>query len=158
MKAGICVSTVSIVGGCDTGQVADGADGTDGIFLSCSYPNDPASGPAFPAEGNVDAQCPQERLRATQAASECAGIFGPQCARSKGRGCSGGRRPAKSSAALPIHQLRSAMMSRARAATGSASMARLRPCDWPRRRERRSPRARMRFHTHLLQLARVDVA
>src|SRR5262245_60029061 len=47
------------------------------MFLSCTYPNDPASGPAFPAEGNVDAQCPQERLRTTQAASEGAGIFGP---------------------------------------------------------------------------------
>ena len=44
------------------------------------YPNDPASGPAFPAEGNVDAQCPQERLRATQAASKRAGIFGPASA------------------------------------------------------------------------------
>src|SRR5215510_13687716 len=60
--------------------VADAADGTDGIFLRCTYPNDPASGPAFPAEGNVDAQCPQERLRAAQAASECAGIFGPASA------------------------------------------------------------------------------
>src|SRR5947209_16962545 len=60
--------------------VADAADGTDDIFLSCTYPNDSASGPAFPAEGNVDAQCPQERLRATQAASECAGIFGPASA------------------------------------------------------------------------------
>src|SRR5262245_4895015 len=58
-------------------MVADAADGTDGIFLSCSYPNDPSSGPAFPAEGNVDAQCPQKRLRAPQAASECAGVFGP---------------------------------------------------------------------------------
>src|SRR5262249_46870491 len=91
VKAGICVSTVSIVSACGTGRphrvpadrarvvvanvtgqsrcrlVADAADGTDGIFLSCSYPNDPASGPAFPT---VDAQCPQERLRATQAASE----------------------------------------------------------------------------------------
>ena len=53
--------------------VADAADGADDIFLSCTYP---ASGPAFPAEGNVDAQCPQEHLRATQAASEGAGIFG----------------------------------------------------------------------------------
>src|SRR5262249_30569065 len=37
-------------------------DGSDDIFLSCTYPNGPASGPA---------------LRATQAASECAGIIGP---------------------------------------------------------------------------------
>ena len=44
------------------------------------YPDDPASGPAFPAEGNVDAQCAQERLRAPQAASECTGIFGPASA------------------------------------------------------------------------------
>jgi hypothetical protein len=94
MKAGICVSIVSIVSGRDTGWrasswqtspergrlVADAADGTDDIFLSCTYPNGPASGPAFPAKGNVDAQCPQERLRATQAASEYAGIFGPASA------------------------------------------------------------------------------
>jgi hypothetical protein len=45
------------------GLVADGADGADGIFLSSSYPNDPASGPAFPAKGNVDAQCPLEGPR-----------------------------------------------------------------------------------------------
>jgi hypothetical protein len=43
--------------------VADAADGADGIFLSGTYPNDPASGPAFATEGNVDAQYPQERLR-----------------------------------------------------------------------------------------------
>jgi hypothetical protein len=36
----------------------------------------PAPGPAFTAERNVDAQCPQERLRATQAASKRAGILG----------------------------------------------------------------------------------
>src|SRR5438067_5378981 len=94
MKAGICVSTVSIVSGCDTGRphpvpadwarvvvanvtgrsrgrlVADAADGTDDIFLSCTYPNDSASGPAFPAEGNVDAQGPQECLRPPQSAGE----------------------------------------------------------------------------------------
>src|SRR5262249_11186180 len=87
MKAGICVSTVSnavvvtparpgtgrlnlsesrlanATGRSRCRLVADAADGTDDIFLSCTYPNDPASGPAFPAEGNVDAQGPQERLR-----------------------------------------------------------------------------------------------
>jgi hypothetical protein len=57
--------------------VADAADDTDGIFLSCTYPDDPSSGPAFSAEGNVDAKCPQECLRATQAASACARTFGP---------------------------------------------------------------------------------
>jgi hypothetical protein len=34
---------------------------------------------AFATERNVDAQRAQERLRATQAASERAGIFGPAC-------------------------------------------------------------------------------
>ena len=82
LKGGVCISTVSNVCGCDTGRppvanvtglsrcrlVADTADGTDGIFLSYTYPNDPASGPAFPTEGNVDAQGSQERLRATRAA------------------------------------------------------------------------------------------
>jgi hypothetical protein len=51
-------------------------DSADGIFLNSTYPNDPASGPAFATEGNVDAKCPQESLRATQPTSERAGILG----------------------------------------------------------------------------------
>jgi hypothetical protein len=106
-SAGICVSTVSSVSvcgadlsdraradpiarrrgasraGCAQGcrdtapMVADGADGADGIFLSCTYSNDPGSSSAFATELNVDAKYPQERLRPTQAACERAGIFGP---------------------------------------------------------------------------------
>jgi hypothetical protein len=58
-------------------MVADDADGADGILLNCTYPNDPASSSAFTTERNLDAQAPQERLRATQTASERARIFGP---------------------------------------------------------------------------------
>jgi hypothetical protein len=57
--------------------VADAADGADDIFMNCTYPDDPATGSAFATERNLDAHCPQERLRPTQAASERAGIFGP---------------------------------------------------------------------------------
>jgi hypothetical protein len=64
----------------DRGSIAaDAANGADGIFESPAYPDDPAAGMAFTTERNVDAQSPQERLRATQAASEHAGIFGPAC-------------------------------------------------------------------------------
>jgi hypothetical protein len=59
--------------------VSDAADSADGIFDSCTHPDDPASGSAFTTERNVDAQCPEERLRAAQAASEGTGIFGPGC-------------------------------------------------------------------------------
>jgi len=61
-------------------MVADAADGADGIVAKSTNPDDPVSGSAFTIERNVDAQCPQERLRATQAASERAGIFGPASA------------------------------------------------------------------------------
>jgi hypothetical protein len=37
----------------------------------------PASGAALTAKGNLDAERPQERLRAPQAAGKCAGIFEP---------------------------------------------------------------------------------
>jgi hypothetical protein len=56
-------------------MVADDADGADGILLNCTYPNDPASSSAFTTERNLDAQAPQERLRATQTANERARIF-----------------------------------------------------------------------------------
>jgi hypothetical protein len=50
--------------------VADDADGADGIFGPRMYPDHPISSSAFTAEGNPDAQCPKERLRATQVAGE----------------------------------------------------------------------------------------
>ena len=116
----VCVSTVSIVGGRegdllagtrrpngttsqtawgagggdgpDSGSmVADAADRGDGVFERCTHPDDPASGAALTSEGDVDAQYPQERLGATQAAGERAGIFGPPgvCSRNAGIGESG---------------------------------------------------------------------
>ena len=75
---------------------------------------DPASGPAFPAEGNVDAQCSQERLRATQAASECAGIFGPASALTQEVVAAAVGAGPQKMAALPVDELRSAMISRTR--------------------------------------------
>jgi hypothetical protein len=50
---------------------------TDGIFERVTYPDNPVSRSAFTTERNLDAQYPKERLRATQAARERAGIFGP---------------------------------------------------------------------------------
>jgi hypothetical protein len=49
-------------------DAADGADGADGIFGSSVYPDDPVSNPAFATERNLDAQYPQERLRAVGSA------------------------------------------------------------------------------------------
>jgi hypothetical protein len=76
--------TVSIVGGCRiiadvTGRsrlVADAADGADGIFPSCTQPDDPIASSAFTTERDLNTQHPHERLRATEAARERAGIFG----------------------------------------------------------------------------------
>jgi hypothetical protein len=45
---------------------ADAADGADGIFERPPYPDNPVSGSALTTERNVDAQCPQERLRPAQ--------------------------------------------------------------------------------------------
>ena len=56
---------------------ADAADGADGIFERRAYPDYSASGSAFTTEGNVDAERPKKRLRATQVAGEGARIFGP---------------------------------------------------------------------------------
>jgi hypothetical protein len=47
-------------------MVADAADGADGIFPSCTHPDQSASS-SDTTEHNVDARCSQERLRATQA-------------------------------------------------------------------------------------------
>jgi hypothetical protein len=43
-------------------MVADAAGRADGIFESCTHPDDPASGSTFTTERNVDAQYPQEHL------------------------------------------------------------------------------------------------
>jgi hypothetical protein len=71
--------------------------------------------PARPsrAESNVCAQCPQERLRATQSAGEFAGIFGPASALAQ-RSWLLWAPARQSSAALPLHEPRSAMISRTR--------------------------------------------
>jgi hypothetical protein len=85
----MCISTVSIVG-C---RVRDRLPmpvpahlaglrcrGRCRRYFRAPYDSDhPSSWSAFTTEGNVDAQDPKERLRATQAASERAGIFGPAC-------------------------------------------------------------------------------
>jgi hypothetical protein len=49
-------------------RLEDAADGADGIFGSSVYPDDPVSNPAFATERNLDAQYPQERLRAVGSA------------------------------------------------------------------------------------------
>src|SRR5260370_25183662 len=104
MKGGVCVSTVSIVCGHDGGLphrpradqigamgvvaevigrlrrrsiVADAAEGADGILEPRMHSDDPAASAALTTEGDVDAQRPQEGLRAPEAAGERAGIFGP---------------------------------------------------------------------------------
>ena len=55
--------------------VADAADGADGV-CGRMHPDDPASGVALTTKGYVDAQGPQERLRAPQPAGQGPGIFG----------------------------------------------------------------------------------
>jgi hypothetical protein len=55
-------------------KVADAADGADGIFPSCTHPDQSASS-SDPTEHNVDAQCSQERLRATQAEPQAQGLY-----------------------------------------------------------------------------------
>ena len=68
IKASVCVSTVSIIGGSNgsppnraradqigmTVVVADAADGADGV-CGHMHPDDPASGAAFSTKGNFDA-------------------------------------------------------------------------------------------------------
>jgi len=102
--------------------VAHAADGADGVCERRVHPDDPGSGAAFTTEGHLDAGGPQEGLRPAQTAGERRGFLGqpapylemPSLLRSA---------PARRrSAALPIHELRSAMISRTQAATGSASM------------------------------------
>ena len=62
---------------CPESMFAGAADGADGMCQCRMHPDDPASSAAFPTEGNLYTQRPQERLRATQAAGERAGMFGP---------------------------------------------------------------------------------
>jgi hypothetical protein len=45
-------------------DAADDADGADGVCDRRMHSDDPASGAAFTTEGYLDAQGPQERLRA----------------------------------------------------------------------------------------------
>jgi hypothetical protein len=59
---------------------ADGADGADAggsVLDSRAYPDRPCSRAPLSAEGYFDAQHAKERLRATQTASEGAGMFWP---------------------------------------------------------------------------------
>jgi hypothetical protein len=61
-------------------RLEDAADGADGIFGSSVYPDDPVSNPAFATERNLDAQYPQERLRAAGSARrrQLARFLGPK--------------------------------------------------------------------------------
>ena len=97
-KAGLCVSTISIV--CRrTGHLraksttyrtpglvfrarfaptfTDAADGADAIFERCAHPNESASGSTFTTEGNLDAERPKRCLHPTQVAGEGPRVFGP---------------------------------------------------------------------------------
>ena len=62
------------VSGSKVADAADGADGADGIFPSCTHPDQSASS-SDPTEHNVDAQCSQERLRATQAEPQAQELY-----------------------------------------------------------------------------------
>jgi hypothetical protein len=77
---------------------------------------------AFTTEDNVDAPCPKERRRVTQAASERAEILGPAGTLPRSRHCCDRGRIAEDQRLLPVHELHSAMISRKQAATGSPSI------------------------------------
>jgi hypothetical protein len=67
-------------------HAADDADGADAIFGNSTHPDNPVS--SFATESNLDAQCPQEGLRATQAARQRAGILGrPHLEATQSRRC-----------------------------------------------------------------------
>jgi hypothetical protein len=81
MKAGICVSTVSIVGTIDAYSfgtdkdvliqapiMADATDGTDGMFGTRAHADHSRSFSALARECNLDAQRPQECLQPPQSA------------------------------------------------------------------------------------------
>ena len=86
-KGRFCVSTVSVVctfSPCPPARktrriLADAADGTDGAasFLHRSDRDEAISRSALTAERNLNADCPQERLSATQAARKGTRIFRP---------------------------------------------------------------------------------
>jgi hypothetical protein len=84
MKAGICVSTVSIVSTIDAYSfgankdvliqprpiMADATDGADGMFGTRAHTDHSRSCSAFARERDLDAQRPQERLRPPQSTGE----------------------------------------------------------------------------------------
>jgi hypothetical protein len=125
-KGGFCVSTrLPLLAPARWSKVgpiaADSADAADGIFRRFAYPDHSRSGAAFPTERNVD----PHRLKTCLKPARARGFFvrpvlSPDC-----EICSMLIR--KRSAALPVHELRSLMSSRTKAAIGSASIY-LRPC------------------------------
>src|SRR5262249_23090227 len=87
-RKGVCVSTVSIVRGCDEGpaawaqvdQIIDfagAADGADGTFATRAHADHSRSCSALARESNLDAQRPQECLRSPQSAGKLSRRFWP---------------------------------------------------------------------------------
>jgi hypothetical protein len=96
-----------------TGHRPDAADGADGTLESPAYPDDPASGSAFTTEANVDAQYPKECLPTTKVGLPARGDFWAiplPCLEIPLQSV----QAAKKSAALPVDELRSAIISRTR--------------------------------------------
>ena len=96
--------------------VAAGGVGRGAVILMMRVPASP-----LPTKGNFDSQRSEGRLRTSEPTGQRSGRSWPACAvqdaSSRGRGAATRNR----SEALPLHMVRSAMMSRIRAATGSAS-------------------------------------
>jgi hypothetical protein len=106
-------------------MVADTADGADGVVGSVlargRYSDGPRSRPPLAAEDDLNPQCAEKGLGPAQPAGECAGVFG-QPERLPTMGLPATLAPAsRRSEALPAHCGRSDIVSRTRAATGSAS-------------------------------------
>jgi hypothetical protein len=101
-------------------MLADATDGADGIFASCAHADDPVSSSPFAAECNVEAQYPQQGLRATHRPVSARGFWGQPVRSLEMRPLLRSAPARKKSAAIPIHELRSAMVSRTQAASGSA--------------------------------------
>ena len=102
-------------------MIADTVDREGGIFESAMHPDDSVSGSAFTTEDNVDAPCPKERRRVTQAAQRRAEVLGPAGTLPRSRHCYDRGRIAEDQRLLPVHELHSAMISR-KQATGSPSI------------------------------------
>src|SRR3989442_1280016 len=103
-------------------MVADAADGADGVFSRRMHLDDPASGAAFTTEGNLDAVRRDVCGRRRRPAS-ARGLLGHPVPALEMPPLLQSLPARRRSAALPVHELRSAMSSRTLAATGSASMA-----------------------------------